>query len=217
MPKYIDARNEITIMDINRLENLYTKKLNKGNINLSNLDFFMTYIENLSRYYFVKRSEKNIPLVIYKSSFLQISNNNFLFLKFLKFHLGYLSYLEAYEKNDLAKLEVNSIMIESFIMKSFYNCLNNYKDKNTSKIDELNDFELISNVCIKERLTAFNYLSSFDRNKKEVRDFLNMEYMNVFRGKSRLPKFDKKYTNVKFHDMFEIYSSKDINDNSIKI
>ena len=215
MPKYIDARNQVSLSDLNRIEDLYKFKLNKPNIDFSRSDFFINYLDRLSIKYFVKRSDKNLPNVNYFSSKLQLSNNNFLFMKFLKFHLGYLSYLEAYAKNNLAKLEINNDMLETFIVKSFYNCLNTYKENYSTKISELNDFELISNVCVKERLTAYNFLLTLDRNQKEVKNFLNSEYISILRGMKRLPKFDKVYTNVKLHDVFEIYKSKDSSDNSI--
>jgi hypothetical protein len=219
MPKYYDARNNISLFDLNLIEDLYTKKLNKSNIDFSNMDFFKAYLELLSLKYLIKRSERsNLPQIFYNGSKLQISNNNFLFLKFMKFHLGYLNYIEAFEKNDLKNIPVNNEMLESYIMKSFYNCLKENKQKYGSKINELNDFELVSNICAKERLTAYNFLMSMnDKSSQQVKSYLNSEYISVLRGTNNQPKFDKVYNSVKLNDFFEVYGSSDLNDNTTMI
>ncbi len=219
MPKYYDARNNISLFDLNLIEDLYTKKLNKSNIDFSNMDFFKAYLELLSLKYLIKRSERsNLPQIFYNGSKLQISNNNFLFLKFMKFHLGYLNYIEAFEKNDLKNIPVNNEMLESYIMKSFYNCLKENKQKYGSKINELNDFELVSNICAKERLTAYNFLMSInDKPSHQVKSYLNSEYISVLRGTNNQPKFDQVYSSVKLNDFFEVYGSNELNDNTTMI
>ena len=112
MPKYIDYREVITLDDIDNFQELYLKRLNKPNIDFYKFDFFINYIDNMSLQYFISKSfnkgEKSIPNIFYKTSKLHISNNNFLFLKFLKFHLGYLNYIEAFKKHDLSRYLVSS-------------------------------------------------------------------------------------------------------------
>lgn len=219
MPKYIDARDKITIFDINKLEVLYLKKLNKANINFSTMDFFQNYLDFLSIRYIISRSESgNLPQIFYKGSKLQVSNNNYMFLKFLKFHLGYINYIEAYEKKDLKNLPVNKEMLETYIMKSFYVCLKETKARYATKINEFNDFELISNFCVKERLTAYNFLMSMnDKSSEEVKTYLNSEYISVLRETNKQPKFDKVYQSVKFNDFFEVYRSNAYSDNTMKL
>jgi hypothetical protein len=109
-------------------------------------------------------------------------------------------------------------MMESYIMKNFFNCLKDNKKIGEENLKRLSDFELISNICINERLTAYNFLTlTQNKSKKEVKTFLNSQYMAVLKGVNTPPKFDNSFLKVKFEDVFEIYQSKDLNDNSLKV
>jgi hypothetical protein len=88
-------------------------------------------------------------------------------------------------------------------MKGFMVCLEKNRRELKDKIANYSDFQLISNICVKERLTLFNFLVECEISNKDAKEFINRQYMNILRNKIYTPvlKIDKKV-----EDYFNIYS-----------
>lgn len=220
MPKFIDARNDLTIEEFKSLDDLYLRKLNKQNVNFSTiLPFFGFYLDDFgSRFIYKVDPINNTPLIFYDGRRLHCSSNNYLFLKFAKFHIGYANFLSGLKNNkELENLPVTSEMMENYIMKKFYFCLNEQKKKtNPEELKKLSDFQLITNLCIKERLTVYNFLNNErKRRPKEIKSFINQQYLKILRDSPQKGEIENPKVNVK--DVFEFYESKELSDNTIKL
>lgn len=135
----------------------------------------------------IKNSELSIDFdtILYKGLFpLDISAKNFLYLKLLKFHFGIMQFFDLYAKYNFEKLHVDEILMNDYLNKKFIVCLNAKKSELRNKADEYTDFQLISQVCVKERLTLYNFLNEeMNLKKDDVKRYINNQYINVFRQK----------------------------------
>ena len=168
----------------------------------------------------VKNSELSIDFdtILYKGLFpLDISGRNFLYLKLLKFHFGMMQFLDLYSKFNFEKLHVEDVLMNDYLNKKFMVCLNNKKNELRNKAKEYNDFQLISQVCVKERLTLYNFLiEEMNLKKDDVKKYINNQYINVFRDKTnkdtdwRMIKkeynFGKETNNANVEDFVKYYS-----------
>lgn len=169
----------------------------------------------------VKNSEMNIDFdtILYKGLFpLDISGKNYLYLKILKFHFGMMQFIDLYTKYRFDKLLVDDVLMNDYLNKKFLVCLDRSKNELKNKVDEFTDFQLISNVCVKERLTLYNFLSEgMNLNKNEIKRYINNQYINAFRGNSprttqgfanhlNNPDFNSELKNKYVEDIINPYS-----------
>lgn len=156
----------------------------------------------------------NFDSILYKGLFpLDISAKNFLYLKLLKFHFGLMQFFDLYSKYQFEKLHVDDILMNDYLNKKFMVCLNNKKNELRNKADEYSDFELISQICVKERLTLYNFLTEeMVLKKADVKRYINNQYINIFRNKKdwmNIKKdfdFSKEVSGSKVEDFIEPYS-----------
>jgi len=167
----------------------------------------------------LKNSDLNIEFdtIFYKGLFpLDTSEKNFLYLKLLKFHLGMMKFFDLYSKYNFEKLYIDEVLMNDFLNKKFLVCLNNKKSELKNKAEEYNDFQLISNICVKERLTLYNFLSQEMQLKNyEIKRYINNQYINVFRKNSnrdlndlrQVKEFDfsKEINKIKVEDIIDAY------------
>ena len=136
----------------------------------------------------IKNSELNIDFdtILYKGLFpLDVSGKNYLYLKLLKFHFGIMQFFDLYSKFHFDKLLIDDVLMNDYLNKKFMVCLNTKKGELKNKADELNDFQLISNVCVRERLILYNFLNEeMNLKKSDIKRYINNQYINVFRNKS---------------------------------
>src|SRR5690606_12430338 len=100
--------------------------------------------------------ENKVSGLIYNNIPLDYSGDNYLFLKYMKFHSGFLKFNEWYTPNKLENMEIDESVLNDYIAKNFYVCLEKSKRSIKDQVSKLTDFQLISNICVKERLTFFN-------------------------------------------------------------
>lgn len=130
--------------------------------------------------------ELDLDGILYKGIYpLDISSNNYLYLKMLKFHYGLMQFIDLYGKYHFEKITTDEILMNDYLNKKFVACLQKTKDEIGVKANELNDFQLISNICVRERLTLFNFLLNDAKLKRnDVKKYINNQYMKIFRQKS---------------------------------
>ena len=153
--------------------------------------------------------EEKVKNIFYKNLIpLDPSADNYLFMRFLKFHLGFVQFIQWYEPNGFNRLLIDDILIKDFLLKKFYVCLEKNKRELREKLNTLTDFQLISNVCVKERLTLYNYFIENEVHPTDAKKFINSQYMLVLRNSKRSPDFsNEKQLNgkVKIEDMMQPY------------
>lgn len=205
MPKFI----KINYID-NLMERDETKKTmfdyywpqftNKNKNNLENYSFLAKFLLKNENQFQIIEKKSNVESVVYNNLFkIDMSPNNYLFTKFYHFHSGFLEFNEIIK--DRNNFEISEETIKDFIFKQFYVCLEKNKRQLGSSLHELSDMELISNICIRERLTLFNYLTK-EVSRDTARDYINKEYMKILKGKNIKPKLENS---KKFSDFFEFY------------
>jgi len=93
-----------------------------------------------------------------------------------------MQFFDLYSKYNFEKLHVDDILMNDYLNKKFMVCLNGKKNELRNKANEYSDFELISQVCVKERLTLYNFLNEeMSLKKVDVKQYINNQYINVFR------------------------------------
>jgi hypothetical protein len=152
---------------------------------------------------------QNLPInkILYKNLIpLDLSSDNYLFTKFLKFHLGFVKFSQWYQPNDFNKLEVNETIMKDYLTKSLLVCLDKTKKDLKEKLNTVSDFKLISNTCIKERLTLYNFMIEFDIDPSSAKEFINVIYMKAYRNKSYVPDLSSETKNINVDSLLKIYS-----------
>jgi hypothetical protein len=155
--------------------------------------------------------------ILYKGLYpLDISSNNFLYLKMLKFHYGLMQFIDLYGKYHFEKISTDEVLMNDYLNKKFIACLQKTKDEIGVKANELTDFQLISNICIRERLTLFNFLLNDVKLKRnDIKKYINNQYMKIFRQKSLRIEykkimhdldFDKDLKGFNIDDLIKPYS-----------
>lgn len=155
-----------------------------------------------------KDSTKSVPInkILYKNLIpLDLSSENYLFTKFLKFHLGFVKFSQWYKPNDFNKLEVNETIMKDYLTKTLLVCLDKSKKNLKEKLNTISDFQLISNTCIKERLTLYNFMIEFEIDPSYAREFINVIYMKSYRNKSYVPDLSNETKNIDVDSLLKIY------------
>ena len=188
--------------------NLVGKKLMK----LSE-DYFISKNKNLnSKDNNTRNFDERVKQIFYKGLIpLDPSAENYLFMKFIKFHFGFLQFINWYEPNRFDKLLVDDNLIKDYLLKNFYVCLEKNKRELKEKLNTLTDFQIISNVCVKERLTLYNYFIENGISQEEAKNFINRQYMVVIKNSNRLPDFSKEKNlngDVRIQNIMEAYIKK---------
>ena len=188
--------------------NLVGKKLMK----LSE-DYFISKNKNLnSKDNNTRNFDERVKQIFYKGLIpLDPSAENYLFMKFIKFHFGFLQFINWYEPNRFDKLFVDDNLIKDYLLKNFYVCLEKNKRELKEKLNTLTDFQIISNVCVKERLTLYNYFIENGISQEEAKIFINRQYMVVIKNSNRLPDFSKEKNlngDVRIQNIMEAYIKK---------
>jgi hypothetical protein len=196
------------------LFNYYWKLFNKTNSNnddnysyIQNHILFGRKLINLSKIYSIKVDrEDNLKAIFFNQLPLDLSSENLLFLKFMKFHSGFVEFNNLFKPNRLDKIDVDEIALKDYISQKFYVCLEKSKREYKENINDLSDFQIISNICVKERLMYFNYLVDNNIERKIARNYINEEYMRVFRNKKRLPNLKNDLKGIDIGKMVEVYT-----------
>ena len=144
---------------------------------------------NLSNDFTIKSKEEKVNSIFFRNVQLDLSAENYLFLKFMKFHSGFLKFNELYSQ--VENIEIDENILNEFISRQFFVCLEKSKRNLKDKVKDFSDFQIISNICVKERLMFFNYLTDKGTQRKMARDFINSEYMKVFRGQAKVPSLNE--------------------------
>jgi hypothetical protein len=153
--------------------------------------------------------DKNFPVnkILYKNLIpLDLSSENYLFTKFLKFHFGFVKFSQWYKPNDFSKLEVNDTIMKDYLSKNLLVCLDRSKKELKEKINTLSDFKLISNTCIKERLSLYNFMIEFDIEPSAAKEFINIMFMKAYRNKAYNPDLSSETKNINLESLLKIYS-----------
>ena len=127
----------------------------------------------------------DIDTILYKNFLpLDVSAKNYLYLKLLKFHFGMRQFLEIYSTYQFDKLHIDDSLMNDYLNKKFIVCLDNSKKELRNKVNELSDFQIISNICVKERLTLYNFLNGeMNLKKTEIKNYINNQYIKVLRNR----------------------------------
>jgi hypothetical protein len=160
----------------------------------------------LSEEYMIKQNDNKVESIYYKGIPLDLSGENYLFMKYMKFHSSFLKFSEWYKPNNFEKIEIEDLTLNDYIAKQFYVCLEKNKRNIKDKINELTDFQLISNICIRERLMFFNYLLNKGTKRRSAQNFINSEYMRIFRNTNKQPEMKSDIKKININDLFEVYS-----------
>jgi hypothetical protein len=122
----------------------------------------------------------------------------------MKFHSGFVEFNNMFKQFE--KYQIDESAMKDYISQRFYICLEKSKREYKSKIGELTDFQLISNICVKERLMYFNYLVDNSIERKIARNYINEEYMRVLRNRKALPNLRNELRDVNLSKLIEVYS-----------
>lgn len=161
----------------------------------------------------IKNTEMDLDFdgILYKGLYpMDISSKNFLYLKMLKFHFGLMQFFDLYEKYHFDKVAIDEVLMNDYLNKKFINCLQSSKETLGVKVNEFSDFKLISNICVRERLTLFNFLLYEMKLKRgDVKKYINNQYLKVFRERTLKVEYKKIKNDLDFEkDLKE----KNIND-----
>lgn len=149
----------------------------------------------------------NLKTIYFRNKIpLELNAENILFLKFMKFHSGFVEFNQLFKREGFDKLELDENALKDYISQKFYVCLEKSKREYKTKINDLSDFQVISNICVKERLMYFNYLIDNGLDRKIARNYINEEYMRVFRNRKVLPNLRNDLRNICVNKLFEVYS-----------
>jgi len=189
--------------------NLIGKKLMK----LSE-DYFISKNKNLnnSTDKIEINNDERVKQIFYRGLIpLDPSAENYLFMKFLKFHFGFIKFINWYEPNRFDKLLIDENLIKDYLLKNFYVCLEKNKRELKEKLNTLTDFQIISNVCVKERLSLYNYFTENGISQEEAKNYINRQYMVVIKNSNRPPDFSREKNlngTVKIENIMEGYMKK---------
>jgi hypothetical protein len=138
----------------------------------------------------ISKDEEKIDKILYQGLIpLDLSPKNLLFLKFLKFHTGFSKFNLLYGYNQFEDFLIDENLLREYLTKNLVYCLKENKNKNNLK--ELNDFQLISNICVKERLMLFNFLTDNKISFKDAKTYINNMYLTIYKDR----KADLKLSN----------------------
>jgi hypothetical protein len=175
------------------------------------------HLLQLGKFYSIKKSNENNKVfdsILFSSSStnktykLDSSSDNYLFKYFIKTHLYLLEYINNIET--LSNISISEIEIKDYISNQFFSCLKNYSidKKENFLLKNKTDYELVSSLCIKERLTFYNYLSqNSNLTGKQIKSFLNKKYMEYILMTQRNPNLSEGSN--KIDDFIEVYFKKE--------
>jgi hypothetical protein len=162
---------------------------------------------SLSNTYTIKTKNEKVTSLFYKEIPLDLSADNYLFLKFMKFHSGFIKFNEWYGPNSFEEIDIDNSVLNDYIARQFYACLEKNKVTMKDKALQLQNFELISSVCVKERLTFFNYLIDTGVERRLAREFINSEYMKILKKVSKVPSFVNETKKINLNNLIEAYNT----------
>lgn len=207
--KYMNDKYEVEL-----LFNFYWNSIVKDHKIFENHSLIGKKLKSLSEEYFIIKNKEDVEnkdifnsKILYKNLIpLDISSDNYLFTKFIKFHMNFVKFNQWYKPNDFEKLEVNETIMKEYLTKDLIQCLEKSKKKLGDTVDNLSDFKLISNTCVKQRLSLFNFLVDFNIERKDARDFINKMYLKIYRNKVYELDFSKELKDVNMEKFIESYS-----------
>jgi hypothetical protein len=124
----------------------------------------------------------------------------------MKFHLGFVKFSQWYGPNNFNKLEVNESIMKDYLTKGLLMCLDQNKKDLKDKLNTMNDFQIVSKICVKERLSLYNFLLESEINSKDAKNYINKFYMKTFRNKIYVPDFNKEIKNVEVDSLMYVYN-----------
>jgi len=178
-----------------------------GVYDFKDLEFLHKSMLTFNEYYKVKENSEGKLFITYNS--LEIDNNeiNFIYARFMKFHVGFLQFMDWFNKYNFKDLELHESVVNDYAFKQFYVCLENSRRQlGNVRITELSDLQLISKVCIKERLTLYNYLRRNSKNSKdEIKTYINGEYLRIIKEKKDKSQLTRDLKVLKLDNYIEFY------------
>ena len=152
---------------------------------------FTKKLLNLSQYYtlYLKESDKSIDKIqINGKYFIDPHYDNYLFKHYMKNHFYIMEYIKGF--STISNLKITDFEIKDYILSKFYSCLNSYSVdlKENHHIKKMTDYEIISTLCVKERLTYYSFLSSNKlMEKQNIKNYLNKKYIELVLKSPRQP------------------------------
>lgn len=174
---------------------------------IQNSLFLRQHILSLSDLYSITTSSgPQIKSILFQHKFPpHLSATNYLFLYFLKKHQTIQALIDSFYHYD--QYAVTDEDLKDRINENFLNCLHSTQVKRRD-LTEMSDLDLIGSICVRERLTFFNYLSERDsRGTQDIKEYINKSYVRTFKGRGY---YDKSLRNAeascRLEDCFEMYS-----------
>lgn len=184
----------------------YIDSFNKKSSTNDKNDLITEHLLKLSKYFTIQTKDNSIESIIYKGKYkIDPHYDNYLFKFFMKNHFYLSEYLNKYE--NIESINITKGEIKDFILTKFYTCLqkNSINKKENEHLKNKSDYDIISSICVKERLTYYNYLLDNDiKSKEQIKKYLNKKYIEIILNSSRDPIIDNRKVNLT--DVFEAYS-----------
>lgn len=134
------------------------------------------------------------------------NTKNYLFEYFIKNHFSITELLNNSNNEYKSETEISQVEIKDYILNSFYKCLNENSIKKNNDIKVKTHREIVETVCVKERLTFYNYLcENTNMTKQEIKKYINKKYVEKIMWSNENPnvEFDKK----KISEVIKNYST----------
>lgn len=179
------------IIELSELFALKTKSNNNDNVsNTNNASTCNTQIDEI------------LAMRKYK---ILINEENYLLKYFLKNHFSINEILTTPNLENKLETEITDIEIKDFILNDFYTCLRENNLNDNPRLSKFSANELIGTVCVKERLTYYNYLvEKTTISKSDIKKYINKKYFEVILKRGDLPnvEYDKK----PLGELFSVYT-----------
>ena len=184
--------------------NIFIKS--SGVYDFKDFEFLHRSLLTYSHHYNIIENKEKISIT-YDTMKIDFSEQNFLYTRFMKFHLGFLQFIDWFNKYKLNDMDLDDGIINDYSFKQFYVCLENSRRQlGNIRITELTDLQLISKVCVRERLTLYNYLTrNTNIEKKDIKNYLNNEYIRIIKEKKDLSQLRRDLNVLKMNNFIEFY------------
>jgi hypothetical protein len=161
---------------------------------IDTIPLFKQHLLKLSEYYSI-RTKPFEPFTIHQIDIfrkykVKSQYDNYLFKHFMKNHFFIIEFLNKFDY--ITTRSITEIDIKDKILSNFYNCLHMHSiDKiENSRLKVLNDYQIISTVCVKERLTYYNFLIDKGLEPSSIKKYINSKYIEIILKSDRPPIFE---------------------------
>ena len=123
---------------------------------------------------------KNREKLLFSGKEVRKDKRNLLFVYFMKFSVGFYQLIHLNKELEASAKVVDEMMVQEYVFKQLNACLTKEKYKLFSK--EVKTSDIIRNVCVKERLTVYNFLRMTTNFKDEfIKDRINNLYFETMK------------------------------------